>query len=56
MVLSTLTIRQCNEAEFIGVKPLMICSFGNIDLSKSFHNILNELKQEGDLDRKRVKS
>jgi hypothetical protein len=59
MVMSTLSVRQCNtrqESEFQSIKPITFCSFGNIDLLKAFQNIINELRLEGSLERKRVKN
>ena len=52
MVLTTLSVLQNPDQ---CAKPIKLCSFGNIDLLKTFKHVLNELKNEG-LTRKRVKA
>jgi hypothetical protein len=56
MVMGTLSIMLCNPKmkEFHGCKPILMCSFGNIDLLKSFNNIIQEMGK--DLDRKKIKN
>jgi tRNA-binding EMAP/Myf-like protein len=52
MVLTTLSVLQNPQQQS---KPVMLCSFGNIDLLKTFKHVLTELKSEG-LTRHRVKT
>lgn len=57
-VMSTLSVQQCNQTcpEFLLEKPVLLCSFGNMDLLKPLNNILHQMIQVGQISRKRVKS
>jgi hypothetical protein len=54
MMMSTLTVLQ-QASGSKAIKPVLIASFGNLDLLKYFSNIIEEIKLAGNLNRKRVK-
>lgn len=56
-VVSTLATLQCNDkfSEFYLEKPLVFASFGNLDLLKPFNNIINQIIENGQITRSKVK-
>ena len=57
-VISTMSVLQCNPAfsEFYLDKPLVMASFGNLDLLKPLNNILHEVTKVGQITRSKVKN
>lgn len=57
-VMSTLSVQQCNHTcpEYLLEKPLILCSFGNLDLLKPLNNILHQMVKMGQITKQRVKS
>jgi len=45
MVISTLSIRQCSTAmpDYLTEKPILLCSFGNLDLVRPLQNIIRNI-------------
>ena len=57
-IMSTLSVQQCNPMcyEFLLEKPIIMCSFGNLDLIKPFNNILSQMIGFGHITRNKVKT
>ena len=58
MIMSTLSVRQCNPkmTEFLNVKPILLCSFGNLDLLKPFNSAIKEILLEKPLRKREIKN
>lgn len=57
-VVSSLSTVQCSEkfSEFYLEKPLVMASFGNLDLLKPLNNILGQITENGQITRTKVKN
>jgi len=48
-IMSTLSVQQCNstQPEYLLERPVLLCSFGNLDLIKPLNNVLHQMCQVG---------